>query len=106
MAMDLATVERWQRAAQRALAADLPHQLRQRGAAVIVPSKSTDSSVYHVQLTGSLVGQCDCPAGLAGKPCAHRAAVAIRLYERQTGVRVAAVNRAGASIIDRYLRAA
>ena len=92
-----AIVQAWQRAAQRALAADLPHQLRQRGASVLVPSKSADGVTYHVQLVAGRVGQCDCPAALNGREaCAHRAAVALRLLERQSGVRVTGVKSADA----------
>ncbi len=81
----------WQRAAQRALAADLPHQLRQRGASVLVPSLSTEGAAHRVQLVAGQVGGCDCEAGLHGRPCKHRAAVAIRPFARQAGVRVTQV---------------
>ena len=82
----------WQRAAQRALAADLPHQLRRRGGSVQVPSKSADGVTYHVQLVEGRAGQCDCPAALNGRAaCAHRAAVAVRLLEREVGCKVTAV---------------
>ena len=92
----------WQRAAQRALAADLPHQLRQRGGSVLVPSKSTDGAIYHVQLVEGRAGQCDCAAALNGRAaCAHRAAVAIRLLERQVGCRVTAVKVPAA--VQRFL---
>ena len=102
----LGTAAAWTRAAQRALAADLPHQLRQRGGAVLVPSCTTDGTRYHVQLDGGRVGQCDCAAGLAGRPCKHRAAVALRLWERETGARVVALKRIDPRVVARYLRAA
>ena len=105
MAINMSNLEQWQRAAQRALAADLTHQLRQRGASILVPSKSRDGAVYHVQVIGQQVGTCDCPAGLNGRPCTHRAAVAIRLFERQTGARVAALKPGAALAMTRtYLR--
>jgi hypothetical protein len=99
------TLGAWQRAAQRALAADLPHQLRQRGGTILVPSKTERGRVYHVQLVGGQVGACDCEAGLHGRPCAHKAAVALRAYERQTGARVTAV-RVTPGMVARYIRAA
>ena len=106
MALNMAELERWQRAAARALAADLPSQLRQRGNAILVPSKSTEGAVYHVALSGAVVGQCDCPAGLLNRPCAHRASVAIRLYEKQTGTRVVGMRPAAVQTMGgRYLRA-
>lgn len=106
MALDMRQLERWQRAANRALAADLPSQLRQRGSSILVPSKSEDGKTYHVQFTGGLVGQCDCTAALNGNSiCAHRAAVAVRLYERQSGARVLSVKVAGMRQMEEYLRA-
>ena len=93
----------WQRAAQRALAADLPHQLRQRGGSVLVPSLSTAGAAHRVQLVAGLVGGCDCEAGLHGRPCKHRAAVALRLLERELGCRVTAVK--SAEVMQRFLRA-
>ncbi len=108
--MTLSTDERtagltaWTRAAQRALAADLPHQLRRRGGAVLVPSCTQDGQRYHVQVEGGRVGQCDCPAGLAGKPCKHVAAVALRLHERETGARVVALKAIDPQMVARYVR--
>jgi hypothetical protein len=96
-------VQRWHRAAQRALAADLPARLRRRGGAVLVPSRSTDGRAYHVRLSGERVGACDCEAALMGQPCSHRAAVALRLYERETGTRVVAVKPAAVTMLARYL---
>lgn len=106
MAMDMATMQRWQRAAQKAIAADLPHQLRQRGGSILVPSKTTSGRVYHVSLEGGLVGQCDCEAGLNGKPCAHRAAVVLRVWEKATGTKVVGIKPAAVAGFERYLRAA
>ena len=95
----------WQRAAQRALAADLPHQLRQGGGSVLVPSKSTDGAVYHVALVNGQAGSCDCAAALNGRAaCAHRAAVALRLAEREAGIRITAVK--SAEVVQRLVRAA
>jgi hypothetical protein len=107
MAVDVAAETKaaaaWTRAAQRALAADLPHHLRQRGSAILVPSKSAAGVVYHVTLLGGRVGPCDCAAAVHDRPCAHRAAVALRLYERQLGVRVAAVKTVQPEVMRRYV---
>lgn len=96
----------WTRAAKRALAADLPHQLRRRGDVVLVPSKSQDGVTYHVRVAGGRVGPCDCPAGLQGRPCAHRAGVVLRLWERETGLRVTGLRALDAGQLARYLGAA
>src|SRR4030095_12354067 len=101
--MQLDRWARWQRAAQRALAADLPARLHQRGGTVLVPSRSEEGRASHVRLLGDRVGACDCDAALMGQPCAHRAAVALRLYERETNTRVVAVKPAGATVLARYL---
>src|SRR4030095_11463112 len=101
--MQLDRWARWQRAAQRALAADLPARLHQRGGTILVLSRSTGGHVYHVRVTSGRVGACDCDAALMGQPCAHRAAVALRLYERETGTRVVGVKPAGATVLARYL---
>src|SRR5687767_9625179 len=105
MAMDMATIERWRRAAKRALAADLPGDLVRRGDSVLVPSTTADGKRYRVRLDGNRVGGCDCEAGLLNKPCKHRAAVAIRLFEKETGARVVAVKAGAALAMERYLRA-
>ena len=55
--------------------------------------------------SSSRLGGCDCEAGLLGQPCKHRAAVAIRLYERETGARVVAIKAGAALAMERYLRA-
>jgi uncharacterized Zn finger protein len=99
------TLGAWQRAAQRALAADLPHQLRQRGGTILVPSKTEQGRVYHVQLVGSQDGACDCDAGLHGRPCAHKAAVALRLAEKRLGARITRV-RVTPGMVAAYVRAA
>jgi uncharacterized Zn finger protein len=104
MALDMATAQRWTRAAQRALAADLTGDLIRRGNSVLVPSTTSDGKRYRVQLDGNRVGQCDCEAGLLGKPCKHRAAVAIRLYEKATGARVVAIKAGAALAMEKYLR--
>ena len=107
MAMDVPTAQRWQRAVTRALAADLHHHLTRRGDSVVVPSKTDDGVTYCVQLAGGQVGWCTCPAGLAGKPCAHRAAVALRLAEKALGgMRIVAVKPAAIGQLERYVRAA
>ncbi len=100
-----AAAQAWARAAQRALAADLPHQLRQRGASILVPSKSADGVTYHVALVNGQAGACDCQAALNGRAaCAHRAAVALRLAEREAGIRITAIK--SADVVQRFVRAA
>jgi uncharacterized Zn finger protein len=94
------TAQAWQRAAQRALAADLPHQLRQRGGSVLVPSLSSEG-VHRVQLVEGRAGQCDCVAGVHGRPCKHRAAVALRLAEREAGIRVTGVK--SPAVVQRFV---
>jgi hypothetical protein len=98
------TAQAWQRAAVRALASDLPHRLRQRGGFVVVPSASADGAAYHVALVNGQAGQCDCEAGLHGRPCKHRAAVALRLAERAAGIRITAIK--SAEVVQRFVRAA
>lgn len=105
MALDMNTLNRWQRAAQRALAADLTGDLVQRGSSVLVASQTTAGKRYAVRLVGNRAGQCNCEAGLLNKPCAHRAAVALRIYERQYGVKVTAIKPAAVVGMERYLRA-
>jgi hypothetical protein len=58
---------------------------------VLVPSVSAAGEAHRVQLVGGQVGGCDCEAALHGRPCKHRAAVALRLLERGLGCRVTAV---------------
>lgn len=93
----------WTRAARRAMASDLPHRLTRRGNVVTVPSQR-GRDTYRVSLTGGLVGQCSCVAAQHGKACAHVAATAIRLYEREAGVRVVAIKAIDAGQLARYLR--
>jgi hypothetical protein len=93
----------WTKAARRAIAGDLVRTLVRRGATVLVPSCSTDGRRYRVRLHGDRVGGCDCAAGLLGRPCRHRAAVVLRLYERETGVRVQWVKAVDPAVLGRYL---
>lgn len=102
--LDAKRLEAWTRAAQRAVRSDLPHQLTQRGASIGVPSVSRAGQRHWVQLVDGRVGYCSCEAGAFQRPCTHRAAVAIRLWERQAGVRVTAVKPQAAAWIERYVR--
>src|SRR5262245_18809708 len=95
--------DRWRRAAQRAVASDLPGRLVRRGNAVLVPSRSQDGRHYHVRLAGGRVAGCDCEASYYGQVCTHRAAVAIRLYERETHTRVLRVKPGATGLIEHYL---
>jgi hypothetical protein len=58
-----------------------------------------------VQLIGNQVGACDCEAGLHGRPCAHKAAVALRLAEKRLGARITRV-RVTPGMVATYVRAA
>jgi len=107
MALDMTRQVQWERATQRALAAGLPARLRRttQGDSILVPSRTEAGRVYHVQLSGGRVGYCDCPAGLNHRPCAHRAAVALRIAEREAGnVRLVALRPAAVVGLQRYLR--
>jgi hypothetical protein len=97
------TLAAWTRAAQRALASDLPHTLVRRGDTVLVPSKSVDGKRYHVRLVDTRAGGCDCAAGLLGRPCTHRAATAIRLFEREHHLRVHWTRDVDPGLVARYL---
>ena len=72
---------------------------------VLVPSCAEDGRAYHVRLDGGRVGKCECPAkALAGRVCKHRAAVALRLWEQKTGLRVVGVKAVDQAILGRFLR--
>src|SRR5688572_8899856 len=66
--------ERWQRAAERALAEGI--QVRQVNASGMwVATSGSDPKVaYLLEITGSLVQSCSCPAGSFGDPCCKHAA--------------------------------
>lgn len=93
---------KWTKAAQRAISADLVMHCRHgRSGTVTVPSETNIHERYVVQLVDGKVGRCSCTAGANDIPCKHRAAVAIRLYERETGVRVTWVRQSAG--IERFL---
>jgi hypothetical protein len=66
--------ERWQRAAERALAEGI--SVRQVNASGMwVANSGTHANVaYVLEITGSLVHSCSCPAGSFGDPCCKHAA--------------------------------
>src|SRR5215210_2529206 len=66
--------ERWQRAAERALAEGI--SVRQVNASGMwVASSGTHATVaYVLEITGSVVQSCSCPAGTFGDPCCKHAA--------------------------------
>src|SRR5215211_9520361 len=70
----VASPERWQRAAERALAEGI--QVRQVNASGMwVASSGSQANVaYLLEITGSLVHSCSCPAGTFGDPCCKHAA--------------------------------
>jgi hypothetical protein len=69
-----ASPERWQKAAQRAVAEDI--SVRQVNASGMwVASSGTYANVaYVLEITGNLVQSCSCPAGTFGDPCCKHAA--------------------------------
>ena|SRR3712207_3858935 len=71
--------ERWQCAAERALAEGISvRQVNERGA--WVATSGTHANVaYVLEITGELVHACSCPAGTFGDPCCKHAA---RFYHR------------------------
>src|SRR5215210_8443108 len=66
--------ERWQRAAERALAEGI--QVRQVNASGMwVANSGSDPKIaYLLEITGSFVQSCSCPAGSFGDPCCKHAA--------------------------------
>jgi hypothetical protein len=69
-----ASPERWQRAAERAVAEGI--EVRQVNASGMwVATSGTHANVaYVLEITGSLVQSCSCPAGTFGDPCCKHAA--------------------------------
>ena len=69
-----ASPERWQHAAERALAEGI--SVRQVNASGMwVANSGTHATVaYVLEITGSLVHSCSCPAGTFGDPCCKHAA--------------------------------
>jgi hypothetical protein len=67
--------ERWQKAAERAIAEGI--QVRQlQGSGQWIANSGSDATVaYELEVTGNVAHGCDCLAGLNGDPvCKHRAA--------------------------------
>jgi hypothetical protein len=70
-----ATLERWQRAAQRALAEGISvRQVNASGMWVANSGTHANVASYVLEITGSLVHSCSCPAGTFGDPCCKHAA--------------------------------
>ena len=69
-----ASPERWQRAAERALAEGI--DVRQVNASGMwVANSGSQANVAHLlEITGTLVQSCSCPAGIFGDPCCKHAA--------------------------------
>jgi hypothetical protein len=69
-----ASPERWQKAAERAIVEGI--QVRQVNASGMwVANSGTHANVaYVLEITGSLVQSCSCPAGSFGDPCCKHAA--------------------------------
>jgi SWIM zinc finger len=70
----VASPARWQRAAERALAEGI--EVRQVNASGMwVATSGTQANVaYLLEITGTLVQSCSCPAGSFGDPCCKHAA--------------------------------
>ena len=69
-----ASPERWQHAAERAIAEGI--QVRQVNASGmwVANSGSQADVAYMLEITGTLVQSCSCPAGTFGDPCCKHAA--------------------------------
>jgi len=89
---------RQQRALAKALAWGLQGDVQPLGTmAYAVPSRTEPGRSYRVARTRRAGAEhliCDCPAGLAGVPCVHTAAVYIHRLEQRTGGTVTAVRPA------------
>jgi hypothetical protein len=69
-----ASPERWQRAAERALAEGISVRQVNASGMWVATSGSQANVAYLLEITGSLVQSCSCPAGTFGDPCCKHAA--------------------------------
>jgi hypothetical protein len=69
-----ASPERWQRAAQRAIAESIEVRQVNASGMWVANSGSQANVAYLLEITGSLVQSCSCPAGTFGDPCCKHAA--------------------------------
>ena len=66
--------ERWQKAAERALAEGIEVRQVNASGMWVANSGSQANIAYLLEITGSLVRSCSCPAGTFGDPCCKHAA--------------------------------
>lgn len=70
-----ASPQRWQAAAQRAVAESVQARQLSGSGQWIATSGSDSSAAYELEVTGAIAHGCTCLAGLNGDPvCKHRAA--------------------------------
>ena len=69
-----ATPERWQKAAQRAIAENISVRLVNTSGMWVANSGTQANVAYLLEITGNLVQSCSCPAGTFGDPCCKHAA--------------------------------
>src|SRR5215210_68862 len=69
-----ATPERWQHAAERAIAEGIEVRQVNASGMWVANSGSQANVAYLLEITGSLVQSCSCPAGSFGDPCCKHAA--------------------------------
>jgi hypothetical protein len=69
-----ASPERWQKAAERAIAEQIEVRQVNASGMWVANSGSQANVAYLLEITGSLVQSCSCPAGSFGDPCCKHAA--------------------------------
>ena len=69
-----ASPERWQKAAERAIAEGIEVRQVNASGMWVANSGSQANVAYLLEITGTLVHSCSCPAGTFGDPCCKHAA--------------------------------
>ena len=69
-----ASPERWQKAAQRAIAEGISVRQVNTSGMWVATSGTHANVAYLLEITGTLVQSCSCPAGTFGDPCCKHAA--------------------------------
>src|SRR3712207_1803060 len=69
-----ASPERWQKAAQRAIEEGIEVRQVNASGMWVATSGSQSNVAYLLEITGTLVHSCSCPAGTFGDPCCKHAA--------------------------------
>lgn len=70
----VASPERWQNAAQRAIAEGIQVRQVNTSGMWVANSGSQANVAYLLEITGTIVQSCSCPAGTFGDPCCKHAA--------------------------------